>query len=106
MRQGFAIDWQGLWNRLGKPAPPALLAALLAAYSEPQRHYHTLQHLGECLSHFDAEYAHVPAALFASKRRDVLQRFLARSAIYHTAHFAATLEARARANLGAALARG
>ena len=26
---------------------------LLACYSEPQRHYHTLQHLMECLSHFE-----------------------------------------------------
>ncbi|HAV35699.1 MAG TPA: N-methyl-D-aspartate receptor NMDAR2C subunit [Massilia sp.] len=36
------------------PAPAGLLAALLDAYSEPQRHYHTLQHLEECLAHFDA----------------------------------------------------
>lgn len=35
---------------MGLLAPDALLAQLLAAYTEPQRHYHTLQHLGECLT--------------------------------------------------------
>lgn len=30
-----------------------LYARLLAAYSEPQRHYHGMQHILECLSHFD-----------------------------------------------------
>ncbi len=28
-------------------------AELIAAYQQPQRHYHTLEHLSECLSHFD-----------------------------------------------------
>lgn len=41
------------------PAAPAaaikpLAAALLSAWSEPQRAYHTLQHLQECLDGFDA----------------------------------------------------
>jgi predicted metal-dependent HD superfamily phosphohydrolase len=31
-----------------------LFNQLVAAYSEPQRHYHTLQHLRECLAHFEA----------------------------------------------------
>lgn len=30
-----------------------LYARLLAAYSEPQRHYHDMHHILECLSHFD-----------------------------------------------------
>ncbi|MCC2960788.1 N-methyl-D-aspartate receptor NMDAR2C subunit [Massilia sp. IC2-278] len=46
--------WQRLWTELGLPAPAGLLPALLQAYSEPQRHYHTLQHLDECFAHFDA----------------------------------------------------
>ena len=29
----------------------------MAAYAEPQRHYHTQQHLGECLSAFDGALA-------------------------------------------------
>lgn len=54
MKPSFEHRWQRLWNELGLPAPAGLLAALLDAYSEPQRHYHTLQHLEECLAHFDA----------------------------------------------------
>jgi predicted metal-dependent HD superfamily phosphohydrolase len=46
--------WQHLWQNLGKPMPAGLLDALLAAWREPQRHYHTLQHLAECFAHFDA----------------------------------------------------
>lgn len=46
--------WQALWRRLGcvGGAPP-WHAQLLVAYSEPQRAYHTLQHLDECLRTFD-----------------------------------------------------
>ncbi len=42
--------WNEAWRPLGVAAPTGLHAQLLAAWSEPQRHYHTLQHLGECLS--------------------------------------------------------
>jgi len=42
--------WAALWQRLGLPEPEGLCQALLDAYGEPQRHYHTLQHLGECLA--------------------------------------------------------
>ena len=35
----------------------ALFARLMAAHAEPQRHYHTQQHLGECLSAFDGACA-------------------------------------------------
>lgn len=31
----------------------ALLTQLVAAWSEPQRHFHTLRHLQECLQHLD-----------------------------------------------------
>ncbi|HBF49059.1 MAG TPA: N-methyl-D-aspartate receptor NMDAR2C subunit [Massilia sp.] len=53
MTATLAARWQRLWTGLGLPAPAGLLPALLAAYSEPQRHYHTLQHLEECFAHFD-----------------------------------------------------
>jgi predicted metal-dependent HD superfamily phosphohydrolase len=42
--------WSETWSRLGAAAPKALLAELIARYSEPHRFYHTLQHLRECFS--------------------------------------------------------
>ena len=42
--------WIAAWRELGVAPPAGLHAALLAAWSEPQRHYHTLQHLAECLT--------------------------------------------------------
>jgi len=53
MTATLAARWQRLWSGLGLPEPVGLLPALLAAYSEPQRHYHTLQHLDECFALFD-----------------------------------------------------
>ncbi len=61
----WCATWSALWDALLEglgPAPqsapsPTLrddtLAALLAAYREPQRHYHTLEHLHECLRLWD-----------------------------------------------------
>ena len=46
-----------------------------------------------------AEYAAVPEPLFRSRRRRILQQFLARERIFHTTHFSRRLEAGARANL-------
>lgn len=45
--------WQATWAALERPVPDGLLERLLAAWREPQRHYHTLQHLEECLVLFD-----------------------------------------------------
>ncbi len=42
-------SWQRAWNDLGLSAPDVLYDRLLAAYAEPQRKYHTHQHLVECL---------------------------------------------------------
>ena len=50
------------------------------------------------------EYAHVPAAIFREKRREILGVFLGRVRIYSTAHFHALLEERARENLRLAIA--
>jgi predicted metal-dependent HD superfamily phosphohydrolase len=48
-------SWQRLWRELGAdPVPNGLYNQLVAAYSEPHRHYHTLQHLRACLAHLDA----------------------------------------------------
>ena len=50
----FSRSWQRAWAGIGAAGDgSALFAQLKAAYAEPQRHYHTLQHLGECLSAFD-----------------------------------------------------
>lgn len=48
------VSWQRVWAKLELSAPVGLFERLLAAYSEPQRHYHTLQHLVECIAHFEA----------------------------------------------------
>lgn len=46
--------WTRLWNELGLDSPsyPGF-ENLLAAYNEPTRFYHTLQHLDACLEEFD-----------------------------------------------------
>lgn len=194
----FQASWQRSWAALNLTPPDGLQQRLLAAYAEPQRHYHTLQHLAECLAHFDtvweqaqrpgelaialwfhdavyavkaqdnelrsaqwavqalkdcgateaccqrvhalimatchqaaptdadaqllvdidlailgasperfaeydhqvaAEYAWVPKLVYSFKRRQVLQSFLQRDAIYTTPHFRQLLEAQARRNL-------
>ncbi len=50
------------------------------------------------------EYAWVPEPLWISGRRQVLERFLARPAIYASPQFRASHEASARKNLAQALA--
>lgn len=43
--------WQRLWRELGAGSgDEAAFNRLIAAYSEPHRYYHTLQHLRECLA--------------------------------------------------------
>lgn len=49
----FQSSWQRAWQTLGLPPAPGLLVQLLNAYREAQRHYHTLQHLQECLTHWE-----------------------------------------------------
>jgi predicted metal-dependent HD superfamily phosphohydrolase len=50
-----------------------------------------------------AEYDWVDPKTFASKRAEILQRFLARPRLYHTAFFFARLEVQARSNLRASI---
>ncbi len=46
-------SWQTLWRTLGARGDGAgIYDQLLTAYAQPDRHYHSLQHLGECLEHF------------------------------------------------------
>lgn len=51
----LGTSWEAAWRDLGLPMPDAgVYQRLLSAYAEPHRHYHSLQHLGECLTHFQA----------------------------------------------------
>ncbi len=47
-------SWRRAWQGLALAAPPGLCERLIAAYREPQRRYHTQQHLRECLDHLQA----------------------------------------------------
>ena len=48
-------EWRRLWAQLGAGTiNGGLMNQLVAAYSERHRHYHTLQHLRECLAHAEA----------------------------------------------------
>lgn len=50
--------WLTTWAALNLAPPAGLCEQLLRAWDEPQRHYHTLQHLAECLALFDTLRAH------------------------------------------------
>lgn len=197
--------WSQLWHTATNTAPPTdAFARLVALYSEPQRHYHTLLHIEDCLGEFDRakqlatdpaavelaiwfhdavydpraadneersaelakdwlgdvpasdaltdsvgrlvlatknhdaslhadapllvdvdlsilgrspeqfweyerqireEYSWVQKPVFAAKRAEILQRFLARERIYQTELFFQRMEAQARANLRASVQR-
>ncbi|WP_447743281.1 HD domain-containing protein [Variovorax boronicumulans] len=56
--QALHANWNAAWQALGVATPDdALRLELQRRYGEPQRHYHTMQHLGECLAWFDREQA-------------------------------------------------
>ena len=56
--EALRANWTDAWRALGVAAPgDTLCAELQRRYAEPQRHYHTLQHLGECLVWFEREKA-------------------------------------------------
>lgn len=46
-------SWARAWHNLSLSPPSGLFERLLAAYDEPHRHYHSRQHLTECLGHFE-----------------------------------------------------
>lgn len=50
----FSRSWERAWRSLVTQGDGgALRQSLINAYAEPQRKYHTLQHLAECLSLFE-----------------------------------------------------
>jgi predicted metal-dependent HD superfamily phosphohydrolase len=48
-----AERWARTWATVGRSAPRGEYEALMARYAEPARHYHTVQHLGECFAVWD-----------------------------------------------------
>jgi predicted metal-dependent HD superfamily phosphohydrolase len=47
-------SWTRTWRALAaNPPSPALYAQLIQQYAEPQRKYHTLQHLAECIAQLE-----------------------------------------------------
>ncbi len=55
----FARQWAPAWPAIGaRAADPALMDVLLDCYAEPQRAYHTQQHLRECLAWLQRLRAH------------------------------------------------
>lgn len=55
---GVEDRWAQAWHTLGVSQPPGdLLQNLMRAWRESQRHYHTLQHLEECLMWLDGQQA-------------------------------------------------
>lgn len=62
--------WQQLLEGLGLPAEDQTYTALVSAYGEPHRHYHTGRHIAHCLTELDfvrkhaAEPAEIEMALW------------------------------------------
>jgi len=46
-------SWERAWRELGAEPQAGLFQTLIARYSEKHRHYHTLQHLRECMDQFE-----------------------------------------------------
>jgi predicted metal-dependent HD superfamily phosphohydrolase len=55
-------DWRALTARIGIPESLDVHDALIRAWSEPHRRYHTLAHLDDCLARLDAARADVDEA--------------------------------------------
>ena len=46
--------WQSLWPDASPQVRREILDQLIAAYTAPERHYHDLRHVAECLREFDS----------------------------------------------------
>jgi predicted metal-dependent HD superfamily phosphohydrolase len=58
--------WTRLWREIAaKGDPLSIYQDLVSLYSQPQRHYHNLRHVAECLTEFDSarRLAQQPAAV-------------------------------------------
>ena len=54
MMPALRASWRRMWSALGAPGDGlALMERLLDAWSEPQRRYHTLQHLADCVERLE-----------------------------------------------------
>jgi predicted metal-dependent HD superfamily phosphohydrolase len=91
----FERQWNDAWHQLGLAGSDAWRDRLLASYAEPTRHYHTRQHLEECLALCDA-FAHL-----AERPGEVALALWFHDAIY--APLANDNEAKSAAWAGAAL---
>lgn len=76
--QTWQASWDSAWSALGASAPQPVLAELLQSYTEPQRHYHTLQHLGEALGLLQ------PALGLAERPGEVALALWFHDAVYET----------------------
>jgi predicted metal-dependent HD superfamily phosphohydrolase len=55
---GLRAAWQRMWRGVGAAGGgEALYDELVACYAQPWRHYHSRQHLGECLQWFESAAA-------------------------------------------------
>jgi predicted metal-dependent HD superfamily phosphohydrolase len=92
-------SWDRAWRGLhAQGAGFDVRDAVLARYAEDHRKYHTLQHLQECLDLFES-VRHAP-----DRPAEVEMALGFHDAIYNTPALHHQLEARARANLVAAVA--
>jgi predicted metal-dependent HD superfamily phosphohydrolase len=58
MTTALEDSWRAAWRELALPEPPrAVFEDVCARWAEPHRHYHTPQHLAECLELFERERA-------------------------------------------------
>lgn len=48
----YAPRWRRMWQDL-RLTPPPVLEDVIAAYADPSRHYHSIEHLADCLGCFD-----------------------------------------------------
>lgn len=71
-------QWRETWSLLDAAPPEGLFHELVARYSEPQRFYHTSQHMRECFS------ALAPASHLAKRLPEVQLALWFHDAIYDT----------------------
>lgn len=81
------------------PDAPLLVDVDLSIFGQPPERF------WEYEAGIRAEYAWVDQGIFATKRAEILERFLARTRLYHTETFFARYETQARSNLRASIDR-